>query len=189
MSTRASVGATRSTRARSWRIGALSPISVSRRPNSACSARFSARVRIGPRVFADLVPLVDGLNKSLADMLVTSEYAARPRRWATGIELEEEDVLDADGLNLLAKKIAKSPDFMPTTKTLVLTPHPGEYLREDISTKHWIPRAIRGPLARFADWFEKRVAKRLSAGRTPGRVSRTRIPRFWGWSSQTRKRT
>ena len=37
-----------------------------------------------------------------------------------------------------------------------------EYLREDISTKHWIPRAIRGPLARFADWFEKRVAKRLS---------------------------
>lgn len=39
----------------------------------------------------DLLPLVDGLNKLLADMLVGSEYFARPRRWATGIELEEDD--------------------------------------------------------------------------------------------------
>lgn len=37
----------------------------------------------------DLMPLVDALNKVLADMLVTSEYVGRPRRWATGIELEE----------------------------------------------------------------------------------------------------
>ncbi|WP_168704971.1 phage portal protein [Gordonia paraffinivorans] len=41
----------------------------------------------------DLRPLVDALNKLLTDMLVTSEYVGRPRRWATGIELEE----DADG--------------------------------------------------------------------------------------------
>ncbi|WP_036527090.1 phage portal protein [Nocardia sp. CNY236] len=39
----------------------------------------------------DLKPLVDALNKSLADMMVTSEYVGRPRRWATGIELEEDD--------------------------------------------------------------------------------------------------
>lgn len=39
----------------------------------------------------DLMPLVDLLNKQLADMAVTSEYAARPRRWATGIELEEDE--------------------------------------------------------------------------------------------------
>lgn len=45
----------------------------------------------------DLMPLVDGLNKSLADMLVTSEYVGRPRRWATGIELEEKPVVDDDG--------------------------------------------------------------------------------------------
>jgi hypothetical protein len=45
----------------------------------------------------DLKPLVDALNKSLADMMVTSEYVGRPRRWATGIELAEEPVLDADG--------------------------------------------------------------------------------------------
>jgi len=45
----------------------------------------------------DLIPLVDGLNKSLADMLVSSEFFARPRRWATGIELEEAPVLDVYG--------------------------------------------------------------------------------------------
>jgi len=45
----------------------------------------------------DLKPLVDALNKSLADMMVTSEYVGRPRRWATGIELTEEPVTDDDG--------------------------------------------------------------------------------------------
>jgi len=45
----------------------------------------------------DLRPLVDALNKSLADMMVTSEFVGRPRRWATGIELTEEAVLDDQG--------------------------------------------------------------------------------------------
>lgn len=49
----------------------------------------------------DLIPLVDGLNKALADMLVSSEYAGRPRRWATGIELVEEPVLDINGAPVL----------------------------------------------------------------------------------------
>lgn len=39
----------------------------------------------------DVIPLADALNKLLADILVTSENAARPRRYATGIELEESD--------------------------------------------------------------------------------------------------
>lgn len=46
---------------------------------------------------SDLMPLCDGLNKSLADMMTTSEFVGRPRRWATGIELAEQDVLDDDG--------------------------------------------------------------------------------------------
>lgn len=46
---------------------------------------------------SDLMPLVDALNKSLADMMVTSEYVGRPRRWATGIELAEEPVYDDQG--------------------------------------------------------------------------------------------
>lgn len=45
----------------------------------------------------DLKPLVDALSKILADLMVTSEYVGRPRRWATGIELTEEPVLDEDG--------------------------------------------------------------------------------------------
>lgn len=49
----------------------------------------------------DVLPLVDGLNKALADLLVTMEYVCRPRRWATGIELAETSVLDADGTPVL----------------------------------------------------------------------------------------
>lgn len=49
----------------------------------------------------DLMPLVDGLNKSLVDMMTTSEYVGRPRRWATGIELEEKPRLDSDGNPIL----------------------------------------------------------------------------------------
>ena len=45
----------------------------------------------------DLKTLVDGLNKTLADMMVSSEYVGRPRRTATGIELVEEPILDDDG--------------------------------------------------------------------------------------------
>jgi hypothetical protein len=49
----------------------------------------------------DLKPLVDGLNKALADMAVALEYSARPRRWATGIELTERPVLDGEGIPVL----------------------------------------------------------------------------------------
>ena len=43
----------------------------------------------------DLLPLVDAQNKILADMMVSSEYVGRPRRWATGVEPTEE--VDEDG--------------------------------------------------------------------------------------------
>lgn len=49
----------------------------------------------GRSEMADLIPLCDGLNKALADLMVASEYFARPRRWATGIELEEDENGDA----------------------------------------------------------------------------------------------
>lgn len=47
----------------------------------------------GRSEFTDVMPLVDALNKLTADMLVTSESFARPRRWATGLEIPE----DAEG--------------------------------------------------------------------------------------------
>ncbi|UCZ90445.1 phage portal protein [Gordonia sp. WA4-43] len=46
---------------------------------------------------ADLIPLSDALCKLLADLMVSSEYTARPRRWATGVELIEEPVVDDQG--------------------------------------------------------------------------------------------
>ena len=51
----------------------------------------------GVSEISDLMPLVDGLNKILTDLLVASEYTGRPRRYATGVELEETPVLDDDG--------------------------------------------------------------------------------------------
>lgn len=45
----------------------------------------------GRSCFEDALPLVDALNKTLADLMVGSETYARPRRWATGIELIEDE--------------------------------------------------------------------------------------------------
>lgn len=45
----------------------------------------------------DLIPLCDALNKSLADLMVTSEFLAKPRRYATGITPVEIDVDEATG--------------------------------------------------------------------------------------------
>lgn len=45
----------------------------------------------GDSEMSDLIPLVDALTKLLSDMMVGSEYYARPRRWATGVELEEDE--------------------------------------------------------------------------------------------------
>lgn len=60
----------------------------------------------------DLMPLVDALNKSLVDMMTTSEFVGRPRRWATGIELEEND--EGDAVNPIPEgnraMISENPD-------------------------------------------------------------------------------
>lgn len=49
----------------------------------------------------DLKPLVDALNKLLVDLMTTSEFTGRPRRWATGIEVTEQPVLDDEGSPVL----------------------------------------------------------------------------------------
>ncbi|WP_367582285.1 phage portal protein [Tsukamurella tyrosinosolvens] len=45
----------------------------------------------------DVIDLSDALTKLLTDLLVASETAARPRRWATGLELSERPKVDAAG--------------------------------------------------------------------------------------------
>lgn len=37
------------------------------------------------------IPLQDAINKEIADMLVASEFAALPQRWATGVEVPTDD--------------------------------------------------------------------------------------------------
>lgn len=71
----------------------------------------------GASEITDLMPLCDALNKSLADMMVTSEFVGRPRRWATGIELAEEtdpDTGDTREVNPIPEgsraMISESPD-------------------------------------------------------------------------------
>lgn len=45
----------------------------------------------GTSAVADVVELGDALAKIIQDSLVTSEYHSRPRRWATGLEIQEDD--------------------------------------------------------------------------------------------------
>lgn len=67
---------------------------------------------LGPAAseFDDVIPLTDALNKILHDLMVASEYSGRPRRWATGVELTEEPVMDGDG--------------NPTGETVEVNPYP-----------------------------------------------------------------
>lgn len=58
----------------------------------------------------DVLSLTDAAVKLTTDLLTSSEYAARPRRWATGVELEEVPELDAAG--------------QPTGDTIAVNPYP-----------------------------------------------------------------
>lgn len=66
----------------------------------------------GRSELTDLLPLVDALNKLFADMMVASEYYARPRRWAVGLELEEDE--DGNAVNPIPESnrtmVNESPD-------------------------------------------------------------------------------
>src|SRR5699024_339820 len=44
----------------------------------------------GTSAVEDILDLTDAQAKILADAMVTSEHFARPRRWATGLEIEED---------------------------------------------------------------------------------------------------
>lgn len=54
--------------------------------------------RLGRSVFHDVIPLMDALNKIASDMMVSAEFHALPRRWATG--LNSDDFVDEQGKQL-----------------------------------------------------------------------------------------
>lgn len=53
--------------------------------------RMSTDDHVGTSLAADILDLTDAQNKLMADAMVTSESYARPRRWATGLEIQEDD--------------------------------------------------------------------------------------------------
>lgn len=53
--------------------------------------RMSTDDHHGTSVAADILDLTDAENKLMADAMVTSESYARPRRWATGLEIQEDE--------------------------------------------------------------------------------------------------
>ena len=67
----------------------------------------------GYSVIDDLGHLVDALSKILADMLVASEDVARPRRWATGVDLEESATPGGDDDGFIADAPAPAADPAP----------------------------------------------------------------------------
>lgn len=69
----------------------------------------------GVSEMADILGLSDAVNKISTDMLVTSEHYARPRRWATGLEVVEDE--DGNPINPFASeanRVWQSED--PATK-------------------------------------------------------------------------
>lgn len=53
--------------------------------------RMSTDDQDGTSVAADILDLTDAENKLMGDAMVTSESYARPRRWATGLEIQEDE--------------------------------------------------------------------------------------------------
>lgn len=60
---------------------------------------------VGMSVVDDLQPLLDALNKVIVDMLTTSEAVARPKRYATGVILEE-----TPQVGFMADSVGEEPD-------------------------------------------------------------------------------
>lgn len=74
----------------------------------------------GVSEFLNVIPLQDGINKTLADMLVASEYIAFPQRYATGLEIPVDDQGNSvSPFNIALDKFLVSED--PNTKFGSLT--------------------------------------------------------------------
>lgn len=107
----------------------------------------------GVSEMVDLAPLVDALNKTLADLLVGSEYYARPRRWATGLELEERPKLDADGNPVIGPgnvPVMEAVNPIPDSSRVMINEDPagkfGSLPASDLSAYEAAVRVILGQI-------------------------------------------
>lgn len=84
-------------------------------PAVALVNRPSLENRDGASDLVDLFPLVDAIGKLGSDLMITSEYAAVPRRWATGV---------ADGSALTgeqARALQEHWERMPAARTVTIS--------------------------------------------------------------------
>lgn len=66
----------------------------------------------GESEMTDVIPLTDAINKLSTDMMVTAEYSAMPRRWATGMDLGSSD----DEADRTAAKVRQRWESAPGSK-------------------------------------------------------------------------
>jgi hypothetical protein len=58
----------------------------------------------GESELTDVIPLADAVNKLATDMMVSAEYHAAPRRWATGIDLGDGEGSESRSAELIRQK-------------------------------------------------------------------------------------
>lgn len=84
----------------------------------------------GRSIFQSLLPLSDGLNKTLTDMMTSMEFHAIPRRWATG--LNEQDFKDEHGNDLSVFKLMADQVWAVSSKEAKF----GQFSEADLKNFH-----------------------------------------------------
>lgn len=86
--------------------------------------------RLGRSVFHDIIPIADAANKMATDMMVSGEYHAMPRRYATG--LTERDFVDENGQPLDAWQLAAGAIWTSENKDARM----GQFPESDLAVFH-----------------------------------------------------
>lgn len=84
----------------------------------------------GRSIFQSLLPISDGLNKTLTDMMTSMEFHAIPRRWATGID--ERDFKDEHGNDLPVFKMMADQVWAVSSKEAEF----GQFSEADLKNFH-----------------------------------------------------
>ncbi|MDN5655363.1 MAG: phage portal protein, partial [Kocuria sp.] len=84
----------------------------------------------GRSIFESLLPMSDGLNKTLSDMMTSMEFHAIPRRWATG--LSEQDFKDEHGNDRSVFKLMADQVWAVSSKEAQF----GQFTEADLKNFH-----------------------------------------------------
>jgi hypothetical protein len=104
----------------------------------------------------DLKCLVDGLNAALAGLAVALEYSARPRRWATGLELTQVPRVDTDG-NVVVDAVTGEP-VMDTVNPIEETARMAVSENHETKFGQWEGARLDGYKAAVEIWMQEIIA-------------------------------